>query len=120
MQEILGQFKASNATLIALCPQLPQFNRTITDELGLQFPVVQDRDNELATAFGLTLETPPKVIEAEKFLGLDLPQANGNDNWDLPMPARYVLRRDREILFASVHPDHRTRSEPEKCLPYLK
>lgn len=90
------------------------------EELGLQFPVVQDRQNELATAFGLTLETPPEVIEAERFLGLDLPQANGTDNWDLPMPARYVIGDSGQILFAAVHPDHRTRSEPEECLQYLK
>ena len=81
---------------------------------------MQDRDNKVATTFGLTLKTPVDVIEAEKFLGLDLPTHNGNENWDLPMPARYVLNQESEILYASIHVDHRMRNHPNECLQFLE
>lgn len=111
----MGGFQDHGAALIALCPQRQTFNRIVADELSLGFPVLQDYDNHIATAFGLTLETPPEVIKAERSLGLDLPETNGNDNWDLPMPARYVIDTEGVIQFASVHADHRQRSEPEAC-----
>lgn len=104
---------------MALCPQRQEYNQNVMADLQLGFPIVQDPDNKVATTFGLTLETPADVIEAEKFLGLDLPAHNGNDNWDLPMPARYVLNHDSEILYASIHVDHRMRSHPRECLDSL-
>ena len=82
--------------------------------------MLHDHDNQISTAFGLTLETPPEVIEAERTLGLDLPETNGTDNWDLPMPARYVIDLSGVIRFAAVHADHRLRSEPEECLAAMK
>lgn len=81
---------------------------------------MQDRENVVATAFGLTLPTPDDVIRAEKSLGLDLPAHNGTDHWDLPMPARFVINRFRRILYASVNADHRMRSDPKECLVHLK
>lgn len=119
LQSQLGRFKALGASLIALSPQLPHWNDQLADESGMEFPVVQDRENRVATAFGLTLSTPPEVIEAEKFLGLDLPAHNGTDHWDLPIPSRYVVDSNGKILFASLHVDHRTRQDPEACLDFL-
>ena len=120
LQSKLKQFEECGASLIALCPQRQGFNSATAEDLGLGFPVVQDRDNQIASAFGLTLQTPPNVIEAEKFLGLDLPKQNGTDNWDLPMPARYAIDRQGRVLFASVHADHRLRSDPQDCLDVLR
>jgi peroxiredoxin len=115
LQNHFQKFVDHGAALVALCPQRQTFNRIAAEELELSFPVLQDQDNEIATAFGLTLETPPEVIEAERTLGLDLPETNGTSNWDLPMPARYVIDLSGVIRFAAVHADHRLRSEPESC-----
>lgn len=85
-------------------------------ESGLGFPLVQDVDSAAARAFGLAVPTPPDVQAAEDFLGLDLPTFNGTTDWDLPMPARYVIGRDGRVLFRSVHADHTRRSEPVEAL----
>lgn len=108
------------ATVVALCPQRQPFNDEIAKKLGISFPILQDRENVLATAFGLTLETPPHVIAAEKQLGLDLPAHNGTTHWDLPIPARFVLNTNFEIKFMSAHLDHRTRSHPHDCLECIQ
>lgn len=102
--------------MVALCPQRQEFNEAIAEELNLGFPVVQDPNNAIATEFGLTLQTPPKVIEAESFLGLDLPSHNGTDNWNLPIPSRYVLDNCSIVKYATHNIDHRMRSEPHDCL----
>lgn len=120
LQDSCQQFADNGAALVALCPQRHSFNRIAAEELELSFPVLHDHDNQIATAFGLTLATPPEVIEAERSLGLNLPDTNGNENWDLPMPARYVIDLAGVIRFAAVHADHRLRSEPEECLVVLK
>ncbi len=115
MQDHFQKFSHHGAKLVALCPQRQNFNRIAAEELELSFPVLNDHNNQIATSFGLTLETPPDVIEAERSLGLDLPETNGTSDWDLPMPARYVIDLSGVIRFAAVHADHRLRSEPESC-----
>ena len=115
----LDRFRELGANVVALCPQLIQHNESVTRELGLSFAVVTDRDNRAATAFGLRTIMPPEVIEAESFLGLDLPTHNGTDNWDLPIPARYVIDRTGKIRFASIHVDHRFRTDPGELVEQL-
>jgi peroxiredoxin len=34
----------------------------------------------------------------------------------LPIPATYVIAKDRKILFAEAHADFRVRPEPEEAL----
>jgi len=120
LQENLERFKTIGAAVIALCPQLPEHNSTIVDQLGLEFPVLQDRNNVVASTLNLTLPQPPEVIEAEQFLGLDLPTHNGTGHWDLPIPARFVFDRSSKVLYSAIHIDHRTRRHPLECLESLQ
>jgi peroxiredoxin len=41
---------------------------------------------------------------------------NGDQSWRLPIPATYVIGRDRKVLFAEAHADFRVRPEPEEAL----
>lgn len=120
LKENLEQFEACGAAVVAFCPQLPEFNKAIIEELGLGFPVLQDQNNVIASALNLTLPQPPDVIEAEQFLGLDLPAHNGTDHWDLPIPARFAINRNFEVLYSAIHIDHRTRKDPVECLELLQ
>ncbi len=102
------------------CPQRGEFSERIERDSGLGFRIVRDTDNSAARAFGLVIPTPADVQEAEQFLGLDLPAHNATDHWDLPMPARYVIAQDGRVAFASVHPDHTRRSDPEEALAAVR
>lgn len=106
--------------MVSLCPQRPEFNIAVAKALGLTFPVLQDRNNAVASMLGLTLPSPPEVIEAERFLGLDLPTHNGTDHWDLPIPARFAFDRLFTTHYAAVHVDHRVRKDPLECMERLR
>ena len=112
----MKQFAEVGAAVIALCPQLQHFNEEIVSQLSLSFPVLRDEGNQIATAFGLTLPQPNDVVTAEQSLGLDLPAHNGIDNWDLPIPARYVIDSKSRVLYTAFHVDHRLRTEPRECI----
>lgn len=115
----MNQFSNRGAAVIAFCPQRQEFNDAVKNNLGLEFPVIRDADNQLATRFGLTLSTPPQVAEAEMQLGLDLPTHNDSDNWDLPIPARFAIDTSAMIRYSSVHVDHRQRNDPAECLAVI-
>ena len=51
---------------------------------------------------------------------VNLPFTNGDDSWELPIPATYIIDRDGTILYASADEDYTERPEPRKfCKPSL-
>ena len=49
----------------------------------------------------------------------NLPFTNGDESWQLPIPAVYVVDRDGTVRFAAVNPDYQQRPEPEEVLEQL-
>jgi len=49
-------------------------------------------------------------------LKIDLARFNGDESWELPVPATYVLDSDGMIVFASAHPDYTVRPEPAEVV----
>jgi peroxiredoxin len=47
---------------------------------------------------------------------VNIPFVNGEPSWRLPLPATYVIAKNRTILFAEAHADFRVRPEPEEAL----
>ncbi len=116
LQYHIDKFEELGASVVALCPQLQVYNQSIVADAGLRFPVLRDADNMLSSAFGLTLQQPAEVVAAEQSLGLDLPAHNGTQNWDLPIPARYVIDVNSRVLYTALHVDHRFRTDPLDCV----
>jgi peroxiredoxin len=49
-----------------------------------------------------------------------LPGINGDESWELPVPATYVIDRDRRVALAFIDIDYRNRLDPEDILAVLK
>ena len=47
---------------------------------------------------------------------VNLPFANGDDSWELPIPATFILDRDGTVLYASADEDYTERPEPAEIL----
>ena len=46
--------------------------------------------------------------------------ANGDESWELPIPATYIIERDSTVLYASSNPDYTERPEPGEILTAVK
>jgi peroxiredoxin len=57
--------------------------------------------------------------EVYRSFGIDLERHNGNDSWELPMPACYIIAQNGRVHDAAVSVDHTTRPEPEETLHKL-
>ena len=44
---------------------------------------------------------------------------NGDDSWELPIPAVYVIDRDGSVLYASANEDYAERPEPTEIVRFL-
>ena len=64
-------------------------------------------------------QLPEDLREIYQGFGIDLERFNGNDTWELPMPARFIIDRDGIIRDAAVYPDHTDRPEPDSIMTVL-
>ncbi len=120
MRDIADDLKTHGAQLVALTPILPEHNRTLVEKHRLNFPMMSDPGNAYAAKLGIRFEVPPKVVEIYKGFGLDLPGANGDDSWSLPIPCRIVVDKTGIVRVADIDIDYTHRPEPSKTLADVK
>lgn len=120
LQAALPDIRAAGASLVAISPQVGANSRKAVRQNSLTFPILSDTHNDVAAAFGLRFELQDYLIELYKSLKNDLPAFNGDPSWTLPMPARYVIAPDRNIVYAEVNPDYTRRPDPEDLLPAIR
>ncbi len=117
---LFGQLRERGALLVAIGPQIERQSDFMVMQHGLPFPVLSDPGNKVAAQFGLTWTVPDYLQSYYRSILVNIPFVNGDESWSLPLPATYVIAKDREILFAEAHADFRVRPEPEEVLAVLR
>ncbi len=112
--------QALGGSLVAISPVLPQYSREMKALQKLAFPILHDRHNQVARQFRLVFRLPDDLRQAYLGIGHDLEKYNGDDSWELPIPASYVIGRDGIVRYASADPDYTHRPEPGDILQALR
>lgn len=120
LQAKLPEITAANGTLVAISPQTPDNSLSTAEKLELAFPVLSDEGNRVADSYGLVFTLPEDLREVYAGFGLDLPKANGDDTFQLPLPATYVLRTDGTVAWRYADADYTKRAEPDEVIAALK
>src|SRR5271154_4790584 len=119
-QRALGEITALGGRVIAISPQLPDGSLTTAEMNELSFDVLSDVGNRVARSFGLVYALPDELRAALTSNGKALPGINGDDSWELPLPATYVIASDRKIALANIELDYRERLEPDAIVAALR
>jgi peroxiredoxin len=119
MSLILPLIQQASASLIAISPQTVQQSFFMADQHKLRFPLLSDPGNQVARRFGLVYSVPDYQQSVYQGVFINLPFANGDETWELPVPATYILAHDSSVLGASVNADYTERPEPSEILHRL-
>lgn len=119
-RDALPLVRDAGASLVAVSPQKVQHNSFTADQHKLFFPVLSDARNQLARAFGIVY----RVREEQELLFrrsfVNLPHLNGDESWELPLPATFTIGSDGYLRSAFASPDYRERAEPANVLLQLQ
>lgn len=118
-RDLYPEIERRGASLVAISPQKLQHSDYTATQHKLAFPVLSDAGNAVARQFGLVYEVPEYLREHYLRIFVNLPNANGDASWTLPLPALYVVDRDGTVLFAEAQADFRRRTEPTDILELL-
>lgn len=115
-RDLYGRLREREALMVAIGPQTQRQSDFMCDQHGLPFAVLNDPGNVVAEQFGLVYTVPEYHRVYFKSILVNIPFVNGDESWRLPIPATYVIGKDRRVLFAEAHADFRVRPEPEEAL----
>jgi len=119
-QARLADIRNAGADLIAISPEQPELAQVMESKHQLSFDILFDQDNALARKFGLVFSLPMALREVYKKFSIDIEKFNGNDHFELPLPATYIVDRDGIIRFDFIYADYRRRLDPEQLLVQLE
>jgi peroxiredoxin len=120
LQQALPKIESLGAKLVAISPQLPDNSLSTAEKLALTFEVLSDVGNKVARDYGLVYTMPEEMRTIYQDFGIDLPAANGDESYELPMPATYVIEKNGIIRLAFVDIDYTKRLDPEDVITALE
>jgi peroxiredoxin len=119
LQNALPQIAAQGGQLVAISPEVPDKTLTFQEKAHLTFPVLSDRGNGVARRCGLVFTLPPAVRALYGLAGIDLVAHNGDQRYELPLPATFVVAQDGIVRYAFVDTDYTRRAEPADIVATL-
>ena len=120
LQRALPAINDLGATLVAVSPETGESTSNTVEQHSLTFEVLSDPGNALARQFGIVYHLQDEMQAIYKEFDLDLPTHNGDDSFDLPVPATYVFDTGGVIQVAFVDPDYTRRLDPVEILGTLR
>ncbi len=114
LQNKLPEIKYFGATLLAVSPQKTDDALTVTQKNNLGFEVLSDSGQEVIKAYNLQFD-PGEDYHQRR----DLTLLNGDGSKTLPVPATFIVDKNREIIAAHVEPDYTKRMSPAEILEVL-
>jgi peroxiredoxin len=120
MNLVLPEIVQTGATLVAISPLTVKQSFFMHDQHKLRFPLLADAGNKVARQFGLTYRVPALQESVYRRAFVNLPFTNGDESWELPIPATCIIDRDGTVVYASANEDYTERPEPSDILHALR
>ena len=115
-EQLSAPLAENGIALAAISPQTPDGSMTMRQKHDLDFAVLSDPGNRIATSLGILSAPGPEALDLQKSRGLDLTAHNADGTAGVPLPTVALLDADGVLRWIDVHPDHTTRSEPQQIL----
>jgi len=119
LQNSISEIKQTGANLVVISPQLPIMSRELKLKNGFEYDILYDKGNVVAKQFGIAFALPEPLQPIHETFGMDIPAHNGDNSFELPLAATYVINRDGKITYAYLNANWMERAEPEDFIRSL-
>src|SRR5579871_621715 len=120
MNLVVPLIEQAGGSLVVISPPDVKQSFFMHDQHKLRFPLLSDAGNKVARQLGLTYRVPAEQEAVYRRAFVNLPFTNGDESWELPVPATFVMERDGTILYASANEDYTERPEPGDVLDAVR
>lgn len=124
-QQILPEFEELGAQLVAVSPEKPESAQDTMSKNYITFEVLNDDGNKVARLYDLIWLLPEDKREGfsqwlKGSTGKTLAEFNGIDNFELPIPATFVIAQDGTVAYVFKEEDYTKRAKNEDIIKALE
>lgn len=120
LNDSLSRLTSTQATLIAISPETEMSVRKTKNKNNLDFLLHSDAKNQLAKQLQLVFKVDKEVVSEYKSLGINLEESQGNQAYELPIPATFVINKDRKIVYVFADADYTKRAAISDIINAIK
>jgi len=120
MQRSLEDFHKYKGQLIAISPLLMENAVALKEKLALTFTMTIDSGNRASHQFGLAFTLADQLRPVYEGFGINITESNGDNSFELPIPATYLIDTDGTVRVAHINADHTKRLDPEDIISALE
>lgn len=88
-----------NVYFITVSPQKAEISSKLQQDNAIDLTILSDVGNHIAQQYGLIFTLMKNVRELYKNLWAFLPEFNGDDSYQLPIPETYLIGQNKQTLF---------------------
>jgi peroxiredoxin len=115
-----AELAAVGAEIVSIIPDRQEFSEPLRASALDKLQVLTDIDNGYALSLGLVMWLGERIKELMRGRGHHLETYQGGDGWFVPLPATFVVGRDKTVLARHVDPDFRRRMEVDEILAAVR
>ncbi|MEO1374567.1 MAG: peroxiredoxin-like family protein [Cyanobacteria bacterium J06635_10] len=120
LEQALPAINMLGGTVVTISPQTFAKTPQSIGEKKLNFEMLIDKKNQVARQFNIVFQIPKKSRSYYREIGIYLPKYNGDESFELPIPATFIVDRDGKIYYAYVEPDHIQRLDPVEIITIIR
>jgi peroxiredoxin len=120
LEENADGIREAGGALYNISPQSTARSLTMAEKLNLKIPLLVDKGNGVARKYGIVYKMPGSLVNLFKGAGLDLELYNDDSAFELPLPATFVIDKQKRIRMAFKEADHSRRLDPELIVAFLE
>jgi peroxiredoxin len=118
-QDSLEYVLDKGASVIAVSPQIPEFNQKTISKTGAEFSIIHDTGYQIMDAYYVSFTMEEKTIKQYRRFGRHIGRANANEDYILPVPATFIIGEDGMIRYIQYDPNYKNRSTVAEVLRNL-
>ncbi len=110
LQDSLKMITDKNYQVVVVTPEKPESIDQMTLKTGATFSILYDRDYSIMKAFEVDFKISDETVPGKvKSTRSNARKANGNNDDMLPVPAVYIVAKNRQITWRHFDPDYSKR-----------
>lgn len=119
LQDSLKFILDKGASLIAITPETNQSIDKTVSKTKATFSIVHDSAYKVMKLYGTAFKMDDATVKKYKLFGLDVEEANANEDHILPVPAAFIIGKDGIILWKHFDINYKKRSTVKEIVEHL-
>lgn len=121
LNHYLPRIKEAGANSIAISPEQAIYSKKIIMMQKLKFDILWDQENNFANELGLKFNLSQDMIDLYRDkLHVNLKMYQGDNDWSLPIPARFLIDTNGIVKYAESSPDYTKRPDLDDLMKILE